>query len=215
VTSRFDQFATGRRQPSTLIRPKADRAFPARRPWRSSAGILSKPIPCETASCGLPAIHAACPSRQGQGGCASGSANSVAPVDRGPLAGAGTERHLPAPTAKPGAWRKMGQGTSARVVGCGTVMERLIRRPGKHMPPAARCAGDLRWWPERRLRSHPDHSRGYVAFVADRLLLRSTPVGVRSAKIQENSISVFLFAGQALSFPQAGPLKVRPAVCGK
>ncbi|MHA6645757.1 hypothetical protein ACX3P1_24630 [Mesorhizobium sp. A623] len=76
---------------------------------------------------------------------------------------------------------------------------------------AAPGAADLRWWPGvRRLRSHPDQSRGYVAFVVDRLLLRSTPVGGTLDKNLGKFDFGLLFAGQALSFPQAGPGKVRP-----
>jgi hypothetical protein len=59
----------------------------------------------------------------------------------------------------------------------------------------------------RRLRSHPDYSRGYVAFVADRLLLRSTPVGGTLGKNSGKFDFGLLFAGQALSFPQAGPFE--------
>jgi hypothetical protein len=67
----------------------------------------------------------------------------------------------------------------------------------------------------RRLRSHPDQSRFMSAFVVDRLLLRSTPVGgTLGRKFRKIRFRSFV-AGPALSSPQAGPLKVRPAACGK
>jgi hypothetical protein len=67
-------------------------------------------------------------------------------------------------------------------------------------------AKDLRWWPQAPSLTS-DHSLWFAAFVADRLLLRSTPVGgtlgINSGKFDFG----FLFAGQALSFPQAGPFE--------
>ena len=75
--------------------------------------------------------------------------------------------------------------------------------------------GDLRWWPG----ASPSFTSGpipfHVAFVVDRLLLRSTPVGGTLGKNSGKFDFGLLFAGQALSFPQAGPLKVRPACFGK
>ena len=56
----------------------------------------------------------------------------------------------------------------------------------------------------------------HVAFVEDRLLSRSTPAGgVRSPKIQENSISVFCWRARHFPSRTRGPLKVRPAGFGK
>jgi hypothetical protein len=57
-----------------------------------------------------------------------------------------------------------------------------------------------------RLRSHPDHSLGFVAFVVDRLLLRSTPVGGTLGNKFRKIRFRFLFAGQGTFLPASGAL---------
>ena len=165
---------------------------------------------------GSPQGHAARPSRQRQGGCASGSANSAVVLDRG------SPRqywHRASPACRDRETDRVtehgaGDYRAGRSVRHGD--EGQVRRPGQTF------TGDR----GARRRGSATVARG-IAFAH----IRTNPVlcrlcsgppafavnprwGYARQKFRKIRFRFFV-AGQALSFPQAGPWKVRPARFGK
>ena len=161
--------------------------------------LLSKPTPREACPPrrpgGDPQRHPACLSRQGQGGCRSGSAFPAAALigaprrcaNRSPPAGRDCETG-----------RMMedgcGRGPPRFSAGFGRAMERQIRGRGKRLTAAAapgRGGSAMVAWgssPGAHIRTNPVSCRLCRGPPA---LCGQPPLGVRSTKIQENSISVF------------------------
>jgi len=159
--------------------------------------------------------YAARPSRHGQGGGSNGPSpinSSLTHNDH--LAGVGSVR--PAAAPKPGCMAAdSGTGRHAERSGAGQAAESRSAGGANADLRTPRRRRSLRWWPG----ASPSLTSGPFPWLCR--LCSGPPAfavnprwGYARQKFRKIRFR-FLFAGQALSFPQAGPLKVRPAICGK
>lgn len=194
--------------PSALTRPQVDLGACADCGNRSPAPLRSRPVTCRQP------LETSCLSAAPAGRTLTDqAAHSRLPRFTQEVPGPAPRQSVTSRSDREtGRVTEDGAGTSAPTVGRRTVMKGQARSRANRAPVnAAPNSGDLRWWPGG---ASPSVTSGpfpvHVAFVEDRLPYAVNPVGVLSIKILKITISV-LGCGPGTSFPQAGPLKVRPA----
>jgi hypothetical protein len=204
--------ATKRREPPILIRPKADPGAYADCGDRSLTAFEASPLRDQpSGSTGNPQLSPICSSRQGQDDCGSGTRHRLPRSTRSgtPPVQALTGTCRPRPRNRAHDGGRCGWGPLRWPVGFGRAMERQIRRPGKRMSAAAAPGvKDLRWRPE----ASPSLTSGPFPWLCR--LCSGPPAfavnprwGYARQKFRKIRFLVFLFAGRALSFPQAGPFE--------